>query len=53
VGGSEFLDHAEFNVINGTKSIHKLVEKGVETVAGFVAEQDASGGEAVAQSILR
>jgi len=51
IGGGHFFDHAHLDVIEGSEAIDELVKQGLEALAGFIGENDALGGEAVAQGV--
>ena len=53
VGGGHFLDHPEFDAIDGCETIEVAGDQGVELGAGFAADEDTIGEQAMAQRIRR
>jgi hypothetical protein len=53
VGGGHFLDHAEFDAVDGIEVLQVSGDQGVELGAGFAAHNDAVGEEAVAHGVGR
>ena len=52
LGGSHFLDHAEFDGIGRVESLDVFLEKVLKALPGFALQHDAIGEEAVAEGIL-
>ena len=51
VGGGHFLDHAEFDAVDGFETLEVSGDQGVELGAGLGAHEDRIGEEAVAEGI--
>jgi len=51
IGGCHFLDQPELDAVDGPEALQMLGEKGFETGARLVLEDDAIGEEAVAKRV--
>ena len=51
--GGHFLDHAEFDAVDGFETLEVSGDQGVELGAGFAAHDDTIGEEAMAHSVRR
>jgi hypothetical protein len=51
IRGSHFFDHVELHVVGRLDAVDVLLEEGLKAVAGFVAQENTAGEEAVTEGV--